>query len=136
MSEQDLEKVKDGMEYNLVRALDHLFVLQLLSERDMYIKEITQTVNKYSRNISISDPYSAVAGLMAEGSIAYGENKNSKGRSRRYYTITEKGLKKLETAKLAYIDFASGVTRLIKKSEKKKAGNQALTAESQISEES
>lgn len=127
MSEQDLEKIKDGMEYNLVRALDHLFVLQLLSERDMYIKEITENVNKYSKNISISDPYTAVTTLLNEGSISYSENRNSQGRSRRYYTITEKGIKKLEAAKLAYIDFATGVSRLIKKSEKKKTVSQNIS---------
>lgn len=117
------QTIRENVNDNLIRAIDKLFILQLLSERDMYIKEIPPVVEKNTKGISIGDPYSVIYALKDEGAVKPTRKMLANGRERQYYAITPLGERRLEYTKKALTDFTSGVNSLIKKSENRKKKN-------------
>ena len=108
-----------SLEDNLKKALTELLVLQLLSERDYYIGELTSTLKHRSNNtLNIVFPYGAVYRLQQSEYIAEGQKRIAPdGRRRQYYSITPKGLQYLDLLRSIYCRFIQGVETVLKSSE-------------------
>ena len=106
-----------SMEDNLKKALSELLILHLLSCRDCFIGELTETMDKLSNGVlKLVFPYSAVYRLLQDNYIQEGEKRIAPdGRKRQYYHISQQGrnyyFKLLET----YRFFIDGVNAILQR---------------------
>ena len=102
-----------SLEENLKKALTELLILQLFSEREYYIGELTTTLNKRSGGrLTIVFPYGAIYRLEQSGYITVSGKKNAPdGRRRQYYIITKKGTAYLKGDKKAIITQVSQIDK-------------------------
>lgn len=104
-----------SLEENLKKALTEVLVLHLLSVRDCYIGELTETIHKKSHGaLTIVFPYSAIYRLQQSGYLTESEKRNAPdGRRRQYYKITESGRRYLAQLKEIYSRFSRGVADIL-----------------------
>lgn len=103
------------LEENLKKALTELLILTLLSERDLYIGELSPEIERRSQGaIHIEFPYSAIYRISKAEYITESKKKNAPdGRLRQYYQITDKGLSYLKQQRDTYIKFTDGVSSIL-----------------------
>jgi PadR family transcriptional regulator PadR len=115
MSPNETTKNPVSLEDNLKKALTELLVLQLLSQRDYYIGELTATLkHKSNDTLNIVFPYGAIYRLQQSDYIAEGQKRIAPdGRRRQYYTITPKGIRYLQQLRSIYTRFIQGVDTVL-----------------------
>lgn len=115
MNPNEINKNPASLEDNLKKALTELLVLQLLSQRDYYIGELTSTLKHRSSNaLNIVFPYGAIYRLQQSEYIAEGQKRIAPdGRRRQYYSITPKGTLYLEQLRGIYTRFIQGVNTVL-----------------------
>lgn len=106
-----------SLEENLKKALTELLLLQLLSERDYYIGELTATLHHRSGGrLTIVFPYGAIYRLQQSCYIKESEKRNAPdGRRRQYYGITEAGKTYLQQLLDVYTTLSEGVSAVLQK---------------------
>lgn len=104
-----------SLEENLKKATTELMILQLFSEREHYIGELSAAIHAKSGGIlSIVFPYAAIYRLQAGGYIQELPRRIAPdGRRRQYFAITEKGLGYLQQLRGIYRTFIKGVSQLL-----------------------
>lgn len=103
-------------EDNLKKALTEMLLLQLLSKREYYIGELTETLRINSNStLSIVFPYSALYRLQQSEYITETRKRPAPdGRRRQYYAITDAGRIYLEQLIQTYDKFICGVNAVLK----------------------
>lgn len=104
-----------SLEDNLKKALTELLMLHLLSQREYYIGELTDTLREKSHGaLSIVFPYGAIYRLLqAEYVVEHPKRNAPDGRRRQYYGITEKGRDYLSQLLCIYNTFSHGVADVL-----------------------
>ncbi len=109
MKNEDLKiKKKRDINENFItqykKATLPLLMLQLLSEKDMYVYEIVQVLSQRSKGIyNISPPYTAIDKFQEQGFVIEGSKVvTDDNRIRIYYKITDDGLAYLKKLKQQY----------------------------------
>lgn len=103
-------------EENLKKALTEMLLLHLLSQREYYIGELTDTLKaKSAGTLSIVFPYSALYRLQQAEYITETKKRNAPdGRRRQYYAITDAGHAYLQQLLQTYSKFIGGVNAVLK----------------------
>lgn len=103
-------------EENLKKALTEMLLLYLLSQREYYIGELTDTLKAKSAGaLSIVFPYSALYRLQQAEYITETKKRNAPdGRRRQYYAITTSGQAYLQQLLQTYGKFIGGVNAVLK----------------------
>lgn len=104
-----------GMEDNLKKAVAEMLVLHLLNEREMYIGEIPEELERRSGGtFRIVFPYSVIYRLVK---FEYIDELHKRiapdGRKRQYYAITSKGQTYLGELRAMFERFSVGVTTIL-----------------------
>lgn len=104
-----------GMEENMKKAVAEMLVLFLLKERDMYIGEIPEELERRSGgSFHIVFPYSIIYRMVK---FEYIEEQKKRiapdGRKRQYYAITEKGTAYLQELRAVFGQFFAGVNTIL-----------------------
>ena len=104
-----------SLEENLKKALTEVLVLHLLSVKDCYIGELTDTIREKSGGaLTIVFPYGAIYRLEQAGYLAAcGKRTAPAGRRRQYYRITDAGRVYLGHLKDVYARFSAGVAEIL-----------------------
>lgn len=101
---------------DLVRGTLSTMLLEVISRRPMYGYEICKTVNARTDgyfNLREGSLYPALHKLEQEGLLkAFWEQANG-GRRRKYYEITDAGVKTLADKRREWSDFAAAVERVL-----------------------
>lgn len=115
MGKENAAPYTGQFEENLKKALTEMLLLHLLSQREYYIGELTETLKvKSAGALSIVFPYSALYRLQQAEYIAETKKRNAPdGRRRQYYAITDAGRVYLCQLMQAYQDFISGVAAVL-----------------------
>ena len=115
MERTDTKEALFPLEENLKKALTELLILHLLSEKDYYIGELTETISQKSRGaLSIVFPYGAIYRLLQSGYIYESEKKTAPdGRRRQYFQITERGRTYERQLRSIYVRFSGGVASIL-----------------------
>ena len=103
------------LEENLKKATTEMILLQLLSRKESYIGELTQTIEeKTGGELRIVFPYGAIYRLQ-EGGYIYEKEKRiaPDGRRRQYFAVTEQGRAYLSRLLQTYCVFTRGVSDLL-----------------------
>jgi PadR family transcriptional regulator PadR len=100
-----------SLEDNLKKALTELLILNLLSERDYFIGELTSTLNDRSNGaLNIVFPYGAIYRLQQSNYITESDKRAAPdGRRRQFFSITAQGIDYLNQLRNIYSSFISGV---------------------------
>ena len=115
MSGETLRPSSVSLEDNLKKALTELLVLRLLSQRDYFIGELSETLKQQSGGVlKLVFPYSAIYRLQQIGYITTGDKRiAADGRKRQFFSISQEGrthyMELLET----YRRFISGVDTVL-----------------------
>lgn len=104
-----------GMEENMKKAVAEMLVLFLLNERDMYIGEIPEELERRSGgSFQIVFPYSIIYRMVKFEYIDECKKRIAPdGRKRQYYAITEKGRTYLQELRATFGHFFEGVTTIL-----------------------
>lgn len=104
-----------SLEENLKKAITELLILQLLSQREYYIGEITQAIgDKSGGALNVVFPYAAIYRMEEAGYIMELPRRIAPdGRRRQYFSITPEGLAYLEQLRNVYATVTGGVTRIL-----------------------
>ena len=89
--------------------------MQLLSSGEMYGYEIVESLTKQSKGVfelGQSTLYPMLYNLESKGLVSSREKKAESGRKRRYYKLTVKGKKKLETDREQWTAIIQGMKAL------------------------
>ena len=93
-----------------------MLVLALLKEKEMYGYQIIEELDRRSSHVfqlKEGTLYPVLHGLEKDKLVSAREAVTEKGRTRRYYAITEKGLRALEEKKAEWNAFSSAVTAIL-----------------------
>ena len=103
------------LEENLKKALTELLILHLLSQRDYYVGELTETLKQKSHGVlKLVFPYSAVYRLQEDGYIVEGGKRIAPdGRKRQFYSITQRGRNYYGQLLDTYQSFITGVNAVL-----------------------
>lgn len=105
-----------GREKTPLSGSTTMLVLALLKEREMYGYEIIEELEKRSNHVfklKEGTLYPILHTLEKDRCLAARDAKTPGGRLRRYYRITEKGLRALEEKKTEWKDFSDAVTAIL-----------------------
>lgn len=104
-----------GMEDNLKKAVAEMLVLFLLNERDMYIGEIPEELNRRSGGkFQIVFPYSIIYRMVKFEYIDECKKRIAPdGRKRQYYAITENGRTYLKELRGLFRQFSEGIDTIL-----------------------
>ena len=104
-----------ALEENLKKALTELVMLFLLSQRDRYIGELTETIRRRSNGaLTIAFPYSSIYRLLQAGYIRETEKRYAlDGRRRQFYFITDKGKEHLHLLLSTYRLFIKNIETIL-----------------------
>lgn len=96
------------------RALNPLLVLLLLSERPMYVYEMTREISKRSDGrYTISLLYPVIQRLLSQGYLCEGQKTISDdNRVRQYYEITSDGIIYLRQIETVYAEMSKAVQQI------------------------
>ena len=99
----------------LAKGSTGLLVMSVISKRDMYGYQIIKTIENASEEVFTLNEgtlYPILHSLEAEGSLeAYWSE--CEGRKRKYYKITEKGLKELSGREQEWNTFSTAVKKVL-----------------------
>lgn len=111
----DAETFASSLEENLKKACTEMLVLSLLSHREYYIGDLTETIHKASGGVlSIVFPYGAIYRLCRGEYICESRKRNAPdGRLRQYYRITEAGRSYLDQQLETYWKFTKGIGAIL-----------------------
>ena len=93
-----------------------MLVLALLKEKEMYGYQIIEELDRRSSHVfqmKEGTLYPVLHGLEKDKLVSAREAVTEKGRTRRYYAVTEKGLRALEEKKAEWNAFSSAVTAIL-----------------------
>ncbi|MBD5169817.1 MAG: PadR family transcriptional regulator [Oscillibacter sp.] len=93
-----------------------MLVLALLKEKEMYGYQIIEELDRRSSHVfqmKEGTLYPVLHGLEKDKLVSAREVVTERGRTRRYYAITEKGLRALEEKKAEWNAFSSAVTAIL-----------------------
>ena len=93
-----------------------MLVLALLKEKEMYGYQIIEELDRRSSHVfqmKEGTLYPVLHGLEKDKLVSAREAVTEKGRTRRFYAITEKGLRALEAKKAEWNAFSSAVTAIL-----------------------
>ncbi len=99
----------------MMRGAGPTAVMQLLSSGEMYGYEIVESLAKRSKGVfelGQSTLYPMLYNLESKGLVTSREKKADNGRKRRYYRLTVKGKKKLETDREQWKAITQGMRAL------------------------
>lgn len=104
-----------SFEENLKKALTELLILHLLSKRDYFISELTDTLKEKSGGVlKLVFPYSAIYRLQQDGYITNGEKRVAPdGRKRQFFSISQSGRERYKLMLETYQYFLSGVSMVL-----------------------
>ncbi len=101
----------------LAKGSTALLVLSVLAKEDLYGYQIIRTVEIMSENVFQMNEgtlYPILHSLEKEGFLtSYWSDAAETGRRRKYYKITQKGLKEFEIQKQEWNTYSRAVTKLI-----------------------
>ena len=103
------------LEREMMRGAGPTAVMQLLSSGEMYGYEIVESLTKRSKGVfelGQSTLYPMLYNLESKGLVSSREKKAENGRKRRYYKLTVKGKKKLETDREQWTAIMQGMKAL------------------------
>ena len=103
------------LEREMMRGAGPTAVMQLLSSGEMYGYEIVESLTKRSKGVfelGQSTLYPMLYNLESKGLVSSREKKAENGRKRRYYKLTVKGKKKLETDREQWAAIMQGMKAL------------------------
>ena len=103
------------LEREMMRGAGPTAVMQLLSSGEMYGYEIVESLTKQSKGVfelGQSTLYPMLYNLESKGLVSSREKKAESGRKRRYYKLTVKGKKKLETDREQWTAIMRGMKAL------------------------
>ncbi len=103
------------LEREMMRGAGPTAVMQLLSSGEMYGYEIVESLTKRSKGVfelGQSTLYPMLYNLESKGLVSSREKKADNGRKRRYYKLTVKGKKKLETDREQWKAITQGMKAL------------------------
>ena len=114
-SEPASVEIVTSMEDNLKKATTEMILLYLLSEKDCYIAELTESLNKRSNGaFQVVFPYGAIYRLLENGCVYEKEKRNAPdGRRRQFFSITDKGREYLKRLLLTYHVFFDGLQSVL-----------------------
>lgn len=115
MATEKRENSSTTLEENLKKALTEMLVLKLLSEREYYVGELTDTLRERSgKALSIVFPYAALYRMIERGHISEVKKRIAPdGRRRQYFTITDEGKAYLDSSIKTYRAFIKGVDDIL-----------------------
>lgn len=93
-----------------------MLVLALLKEKEMYGYQIIEELDRRSNHVfrmKEGTLYPVLHGLEKDKLVSAREAVTEKGRTRRYYAVTEKGLRALEEKKEEWTAFSRAVTAIL-----------------------
>lgn len=93
-----------------------MLVLALLKEKEMYGYQIIEELDRKSSQVfhlKEGTLYPVLHALEKEHLVRAREAETVKGRVRRYYAITEKGIKVLEEKKAEWASYSAAVTAIL-----------------------
>ncbi|MBD5162025.1 MAG: PadR family transcriptional regulator [Oscillibacter sp.] len=93
-----------------------MLVLALLKEKEMYGYQIIEELDRRSNHVfqmKEGTLYPVLHGLEKDKLVSARETVTEKGRTRRYYAVTEKGLRALEEKKEEWTAFSRAVTAIL-----------------------
>lgn len=93
-----------------------MLVLALLKEKEMYGYQIIEELDRRSNHVfrmKEGTLYPVLHGLEKDKLVSAREAVTEKGRTRRYYAVTEKGLRALEKKKEEWTAFSRAVTAIL-----------------------
>ena len=110
-----IESTGSSLEDNLKKALTELLILHLLSQRDYFIGDLTETLKQKSNGVlKLVFPYSAVYRLNQDGYIISTEKRvASDGRKRQFYSISQQGRIYYQSQFDTYRYFISGINAIL-----------------------
>jgi PadR family transcriptional regulator PadR len=103
------------LEREMMRGAGPTAVMQLLSSGEMYGYEIVESLTKRSKGVfelGQSTLYPMLYNLESKGLVKSTEKKSDSGRKRRYYRLTAKGKKKLESDREQWSAIMTGMKAL------------------------
>ena len=103
------------MPRNWMRGAGPLAVLKLLEEREMYGYELAEALDRQSGGVLAlghSTLYPLLYSLESKGLISQRATRVSKGRSRKYYGVTEAGLEWLRENEAQWSELVSAMAKL------------------------
>ena len=103
------------IERELMRGAGPIAVMQLLSSGEMYGYEIVERLASESSGVfelGQSTLYPMLYNLEAKGLVRSREQRADNGRNRRYYRLTVKGNRKLETDRKQWSSLVEGLSSL------------------------
>ncbi|MFK7768815.1 MAG: PadR family transcriptional regulator [Mariniblastus sp.] len=103
------------LEREMMRGAGPTAVMHLLVDGEMYGYELIETLAKKSKGIFTlgqSTLYPMLYNLESKGLVASKERKGENGRKRRYYRLTAKGKKKLESDRQQWASLVEGMGAL------------------------
>ena len=115
MNSSSANATTSQFEENLKKAFTEMLLLHLLSQREYYIGELTDTLKAKSEGaLNIIFPYSALYRLQQAEYITETKKRNAPdGRRRQYYAITASGQVYLRQLLQAYEKFIGGVKAVL-----------------------
>ena len=103
------------LEREMMRGAGPTAVLQLLADGEMYGYEIVESLATKSKGVfelGQSTLYPMLYNLEAKGLVVSKKKAGSNGRQRRYYRLTNKGIKKLEKDREQWAALVKGMGAL------------------------
>ena len=112
-----------GMEENMKKAVAEMLVLFLLNERDMYIGEIPEELEKRSGGtFHIVFPYSVIYRMVKFDYIEELKKRIAPdGRKRQYYGITDTGRAYFKELYEVFMQFTGGINTILHFGEKEES---------------
>ncbi len=103
------------LEREMMRGAGPTAVMQLLVENEMYGYQLVESLANRSKGVfelGQSTLYPMLYNLESKGLVASREKLAPNGRKRRYYRLTNKGKKKLESDRAQWSALVKGMTAL------------------------
>lgn len=115
MSAENFRPSTVSLEDNLKKALTELLVLHLLSQRDYFIGELSETLKQKSNGVlKLVFPYSAIYRLQQIGYITDSDKRIAPdGRKRQFFSISQQGRIHYKELLKTYHRFISGVNTVL-----------------------
>ena len=108
--------MKMAVDKSLVSGSTAMLLLKLLSEKDMYGYEMIENLRLRSENIfelKEGTLYPLLHRLEKQGHLKSYTKKTDQNRQRKYYQITKKGMKLLESEKESFEHFSEAVLKVV-----------------------
>lgn len=104
-----------AVEKPLISGSMTMLLLKLLSEKDRYGYEMIETLRERSQNVfelKAGTLYPLLHSMEEKGYLT-GYEKDAAGKTRKYYRVTEKGLRVLAEKTEEWKEYASAVTNVL-----------------------